>query len=891
MTRRPALLRLVEWLLRRRLPDDWAEFALGDLEEGFRRRASRSRLDASAWLIRQTLVSLVAPAPRQRTAASITDRRRALLSAGHLWREVRRTFQARPLFTAACVGILAAGIGSATAVSSAAYAMLFRPLPLPHSERLLSGYALREGFDPFGTSPLEYSAFKGRVAAIESFGLARRQISTVRADGEAVRVQAAAVTGDYLETSGVAAAIGRSLSASDDRPGDAPVAVISHSLWVGHLAGRPDVVGQALVIDGRPATIVGVLPAGFDLPYATEIWIPLQMVFDALPLQDRLASAYTPIARLRPGVSLERANEEIAAIARSLADEYPQRRGWTYRAITLRQQLLGDLDGRTTQVIGLVLGAVAFLLVICCVNVGNLLLLRAADRERDDAIRTAMGASRAQLALERLVECLGIGVSGGFAGVAFAAAIAPVLVAVNPIQASALGPSLTDFRVDGVMLAIGAVIAAATTLLIAVVPHLRPASRSAPAATLASSGPRTGFSRDQRGRLRFLVASQIAIAVLLLVGSGLVLRSFAALRHTDVGFRTGGIAASQLTLPPRMFTDHRRRSADLERLVASVRQIPGVTSAGITTNTPLQRPSFDSVYTIEGRPALNPQEVPISGHRVVTPGYLRMIGVRLLQGRLLSDGDTADAPRVVVITEELARQAWPGEDPIGRRIRRGRATDTHHPWLTVVGVVADVKEDRFNFRIDRAAWYLPYAQENSAAPPNLVVESQADPGVLAAAIRERVRAFDPDVATSTLISLEDQVTEILATERFAAVMLSALGCAGLLLAIVGLYGAISHSVWAQRQEIALRLAVGAPRARVVRMVVREVALVALTGSAAGTIAAAVAANGLRAMLYEVEPHDALTYGSVMLLLVAAAAAAAVVPALRAARVDPARLLR
>jgi putative ABC transport system permease protein len=245
---------------------------------------------------------------------------------------------------------------------------------------------------------------------------------------------------------------------------------------------------------------------------------------------------------------------------------------------------------------------------------------------------------------------------------------------------------------------------------------------------------------------------------------------------------------------------------------------------------------------------------------------------------------------VVVITEALARQAWPGEDPIGRRIRRGRAADTH-PWLTVVGVVSDVKEDRFNFRIDRAAWYLPYAQESSAAAPNLVVESQADPGVLAAAVRDRLRAFDPEVAASTLAPLEAQVAEILATERFAAVMLSALAGAGLLLAIVGLYGAISHIVSAQRQEIALRMAVGAPRGRVVRMVVREVVLVALRGTVAGAVAAAAAANGLRAMLYQVEPHDAVTYASVMLLLMVAAAAAAFLPALRAARVNPAGLLR
>jgi putative ABC transport system permease protein len=257
---------------------------------------------------------------------------------------------------------------------------------------------------------------------------------------------------------------------------------------------------------------------------------------------------------------------------------------------------------------------------------------------------------------------------------------------------------------------------------------------------------------------------------------------------------------------------------------------------------------------------------------------------------LLSDSDTADSPRVVVITEELARQAWPGEDPIGRRIRRGRATDTH-PWLTVVGVVSDVKEDRNNFRAHRAAWYLPYAQENSSAPPNLAIESQVDVSTLAAAIRQQVRAFDPDAAVSELVPFELHVAELLSTERFAAVMLSALAAAGLLLAVVGLYGAISHIVRAQRSEIALRIAVGAARGRVILMVVREVMLVAVLGTIAGTLVAAAGATGLSVVLYEVAPHDAITYCGVAGLLIVVSAAAAFGPALRAARVDPAGLLR
>jgi predicted permease len=891
MSRRLRLLPLVQWLLRQRLPDEWAEFVLGDLEEEYHRRRRQSSFAASTWLVRQALVCLSLPAPATRGRIQPVPAPRIALRPSHLLRSAWRTFRARPLLTVSCIGILAAGVGSATAVSAAVYALLIRPLPLPASERLVSGYALREGFDPFGTSLAEYSAFKAGVASFESIGVARSQPSTLRASGDTVRVQAAVVTSDYLTTAGALPALGRTILPADDRPGSAAVVVIGHSLWIRQFARHPDAVGRSLTIDGRAATVIGILPPGFDLPSATEMWMPLQVAIDTLPLQDRLASTYMPLARLRPGAGIGRANEEIATIVKALAEEYPQRRGWTYRAIGLRQQLIGDLDGRTTRIVGLVVAAIVFLLVICCVNVANLVLLRAADRERDEAIRVALGASGGQLTLERLAESMAIGLTGGAAGLALTAWVAPLLSTLNPVRPAAFGPALTEFRIDALTIAIGASISVLMTILTAIVSHTRSDSRSDVAATLAASGPRTGLGRARRTRLRLLVAAQIAVAVLLLVGSGLVLRSFAALRDTDIGFRTRGIASSQLTLPPRMFTDHNRRAADLERLVASVREIPGITNAGITTNIPLQRGSFDSFYTVEGRPVQNPNDVPITGHRLVTPGYLGLLGLRLMKGRLLSESDTATAPLVVVITEELARQAWPGEEPIGRRIRRGRSTDTTNPWLTVVGVVSDVKEDRFNFRTDRAAWYLPYAQQNSSAPPNLVIESQADIGTLATAVRQRVRAFDPDVAASELVSFDVHVAELLITERFAAVMLSALACAGLLLAVIGLYGAISHIVRAQQPEIALRIAVGAARGRVVGMVVREVMLVAMLGTIAGIVVAAVGANGLSAVLYEVRPHDAVTYGGVALLLIVVSVAAAFVPAVRAAQVDPAGLLR
>ena len=888
--RRPSrALRVASWIVKRRLSPEWAEFVLGDLEEEFHRRSRQSGSGASRWLLWQALLFAVRPGPRYGSGIIDGDDQHILNNPLHFLREWRRALRARPMLSATCMLIIALGVGSTTAVSSGVYALLYRPLPLPESERLVSGFALREGFDPFGTSLLEFSTFRARATTFEQSGLARQHLAAVRLGHETVRIQGAAVTADYLPTVGVSPFSGRAISTADDRPGGPAVAVVSHAFWVEYLARREDAVGSILMIDGRLTTVVGIMPAGFDLPFGAQLWTPLQLAIDAMPLEQRLPSAYSLIARLRPGVPLEQANQDVAAIARSLGEEYPQRRGWTYRLIGLRQQLLGDIDGRTTRTIALILTAVVFLLGICCVNVANLLLLRAAERERDEAVRLAIGASARQLGLERFAEYLLTGLTGGAAGVVLSAWIAPQLAALNPVRATSFAPLLTDFRLDGVMFAIGGVIAATSALVVAIAPRLRLGPHQAVAARLVASAPRAGLSRRHKTRLRVLVAAQMAIAVLLLVGGGLVLRSFAALREADPGFRPEGLVSAQLTLP-HAYADHRRRTVALDRLLESIRSIPGVTSAGLTTNIPLQRVSVDSFYTVEGRPVLNPNDVPMTAHRVVTSEYLSVIGVRLIRGRLLNAGDIVEAPRVVVISEELARQAWPGQDPIGRRIRRGRSSETR-PWLTVVGVVGDVKEDRFNFRIDRAVWYLPYAQEDSPASPNLVIRGQGDLSALSAAVRARVRAFDADIAVSEPTPLVAHVADLLITERFAAVFLSTLAASGLLLATLGLYGAISQIIKAQRSEIALRLAVGAPRAHVVHMVVREALLVGLGGAVAGAILAGTSANGLRSILYRVEPFDPATYAGVILLLLLATAVAACVPAWHAVRVDPARLLR
>ena len=523
----------------------------------------------------------------------------------------------------------------------------------------MSGVALREGFDPFNTSLLEFSAFQSAVPAFDTSGFARQQISAVRVGADAIRVQAAAVTAGYLATVGVAPAIGRSLVTSDDRPGANAVALIGHAFWIRHLAGRADVLGQTLVIDGEPTTVIGVMPPGFDLPFSAEIWVPLRLTIEALPLAERLPSAYSLIARLRADASIDRANDETAAVGRTLAEALPQRRGWTYRVVGLRPYLPGDLDGRTMRMIGILAGAVLFLLVICCVNVANLLLLRQAERSRDDAVRLAIGASTRQLAVERFVEHAGIGAAGGIAGVCLSLWIAPILAALNPVHAASFEAALTDFRLDGPMLPLGGVITAGTALVVGLIARVRLPGTSNLTGALASSAPRVGLTNAQRSRLQLLVAAQVAVAVLLLVGGGLIARTFIALRSADVGFRPADIFSTQLTLPSHALGDHRRRAADLDRLVRAVQALPGVSGAAVTTNLPLQRVSIDSFYTVEGRPSVNLHDVPITAHRVVTPGYLELMGMRLIGGRQLGDRDTADAPRVVVVSKVLADRHIP----------------------------------------------------------------------------------------------------------------------------------------------------------------------------------------------------------------------------------------
>ena len=815
-----------------------------------------------------------------------------------IWQDLRfgiRTLRARPGFTLVVVATLALGVGANTAIFSAINALLLRPLPVADVDRLVYGAALREGYDPFGTSLLDYELYRAEARGLASVGLGTPRTFTLLGRGEPEHLRAAAVTASYLPTLGVGPALGRAFTGAEDRPGGPAVALLGHDLWQRRFGGDRGVLGRPLSLEGTSYTVIGVLPRGFDMPYAAEVWVPLQADIAALPLDQRAATAHELVARLAPGIGREQAGAELKRLAARLERDYPQiRRGWSYGIVPLRRLLLSDLTGRTQRsLLALSLG-VGFLLLLCCANVAGLLLARGLARQGELATRLALGAGRGRLTRQLLTESLLLALLGGALGVLLAAWMGPLLRALSPIQALVLGAYLTDFRLDGRVLSFAAAITVADAALFGLLPALGLARSATPASSLAEGARRTGAGAGSRRAMAALVVGEVAMATTLLVGGGLMLRSFQRLHALELGFRPDGLLAVELPLSRQHYPDRDRQVLFMERLLERVRALPGVTAAGVTLNVPMQRGiTIDTVFAVEGQPPPPPDRVPITAHRPVSPGYLETLGVELLEGRLLDSRDRAGALPVVVVSEELVRQAWPEGDALGKRLCRVRA-GVRGPWMTVVGVVADVKEDRFGFRVARPVWYVPYAQEPFPAPSGmpleLVVRAGEAPGA-AATVRRAVHAVDPSQPVASVLPMREYLADVLIAERFGAVLMGTLAGFGLLLAGIGLYGLMAYVVGQRRREMGLRIALGARPAVLLRRVVADGAALVALGLALGTVAAWGLARMLAGSLYEVRPGDPATFAGAALAIAAVGLLACALPARRAARVDPMVALR
>ncbi len=812
-----------------------------------------------------------------------------------LWQDIRygaRMLLKQPGFSLICIAALALSIGANTAIFSAANALLLRPLPVEDIDRVVVPVTLREGFDPFGSPFLEYAAYRDRAHCFSSSGVATARSFNLTGRGEPERVRGATVTANYLSTLGIKPVLGRTFSADDDRPGGPPVALISYGLWQKHFGSNADVISQSLNLDGRSYNIVGVMPPGFDLPGIADIWVPLQVDIDSLPLTERAATNNTIVARLRPGVSLGQADAELKAITRQLEQEYPDfRRGWTVKVVSLRQDLLGDLEGRVHNALFALMAGVAFLLLICCANVANLQLARGVARERELVLRRALGAGRWRIARQLLTENMLLAVLGGMAGLLFAYWLLPILAWLNPIQGISLAAFFHNFSIDRRVLAFALCVSVLTGVAFGLLPALKGAGAHELMPRIKQGDQHSRGDVAGRRWLNGLIVAEIAIALTLLICGGLMVQSFQRLQHVALGFNPDNLLTMKMVLPVTKYSEYRQRITFADEVVERTRNLPGVESAGTTTNIPLERETaYDAIFDVEGRPSANPNDVPITAHRIVSPGYLETMGVTLIRGRLINKSDRADSLPVVVVSEEFARKAWPGEDAIGKRVRRIRAGQIF-PWMTVVGVVKDVKEDLFNYRIKRPVWYVPYAQVENNFPLNLVVRTRIDPKSLTAALRDVVRTADPDQPISNIMTMNTILSNVLVTERFGAVLMGTLAISGLMLASIGLYGVMAYAVKQRTGEIGLRIALGAQRKHVLALFMGEGIKLTLLGVIIGLIAAWAATRLLVSLLFGLGATDAPTFCAISLVLGLVGLIACYFPARRALSVDPIIALR
>ncbi len=812
-----------------------------------------------------------------------------------LWQDLRygaRMLLKQPGFSLICIAALALSIGANTAIFSAANALLLRPLPVEDIDRLVSTFALREGFDPFACSFLEYAAYRDRTHLFSSSGVATQRSFNLIGQGEPERVRGATVMADYLSTLGTKPVLGRVFSADEDRPGGPPVALIGYTFWQKHFAGSAGAIGQPLNLDGRTYTVLGVMPAGFDLPAAAEIWLPLQTNIENLPLSERAATANEILARLVPGVTVKQADTELKAIARQLEQEYPNfRRGWSVKVISLRQDLLGDLEGHVRKALFALAGGVGFLLLICCANVANLQLARGIARQRELALRRALGAGRWRLVRQLLTESMLLAFLGGVAGVILANWLVPILAALNPIRGISFAAFLHNFEIDRRVLAFAFFVTLVTGIIFGLVPALKAAGARELMPRIKEADQRSGAAASGRRWLNGLIVAEMAIALTLLICGGLMVQSFRRLQHVALGFSPDNLLTMKMVLPASKYSQYRQRVAFTDQVLEQVRHLPGVVSAGTTTNIPLERETaYDAVFNVEGRPTTNPNDVPITSHRIVSPGYLETLGVTLIKGRLIDQSDRAETLPVVVVSREFARQAWPGEDAIGKRVRRIRIGQTF-PWMTVVGVVSDVKEDRFNYRINRPVWYVPYPQVENDFPVNLIIRAALDPTSLTAAARDAIHNIDPDQPVSNIMTMNTNLSSVLVTERFGAVLMGTLAGCGLLLASIGLYGVMAYSVRQRTGEIGIRIALGAQPKHVLRLIMGYGMKLTILGVSIGLVAAWAATRLLASLLFGLGATDAATFCAISVLLGLVGLIACYFPVRRALSVDPVIALR
>ena len=798
-------------------------------------------------------------------------------------RYAARMMGKNPGFTLIAVITLALGIGANTAIFTVVNAVLLRPLGFHDPSRLVI-VAEKSPYPTITTSYENYVDWRAQSQSFESMEGTRGATIALTGAGDPERLNSRYATAGLFPLLGVDAVVGRTFRAEEDAAGGAPVVLLSYGLWQRRFGGAADAVGKSITLDSRPYTIVGVLPKGFELLQPADVFLPFTPWAKTLPDDRNWHPGIYAVARLKPGVTREQARTEMVGITKRLENQYPEyNTGVSAEVVGLQDRLVQNVRPALL----LLLGAVSFVLLIACVNVANLLLARAASRGREIAIRTSMGASRWRIVRGLLTESVLIAVTGGALGLLVASA------ALGPLLHMAEGsvPQIFSVGLDRSVLLFTLVVSVLTGLVFGIVPALRTGKIDL-RETLneGSRGSTTG--RGHHRILGALVATEIAVALLLLIGSGLLLRSFSRLQEVSPGFQPDHLLVADLPLSQNAYAKPELRYEFFDRLVERAKTLPGVKSAGAASFLPVSGGGSLIQFNIEGRPPKTPHDYVAAGYRTVTPQYMETMGVPLLQGRNIAAGDVEKAPAVVVINASMARTYFPGENPLGKRMQIGATPDKDVPYMEIVGVVGDVLQGLDTDA--KAEMYLPYRQADTVLPVfqlSVVLRTSGDPRLQAAALRSAVREIDPNQPVVKIRTMEENMATSVTEPRFRTWLIGIFAALALVLAAVGIYGVMSYSVNQRTNEMGIRVTLGAQPNDVFRIVVGEGLRLALIGVGVGLIGALAATRVLRTFLYGVSAIDPVTFAVTAALLTLVAVAACYFPARRATRVDPMVALR
>ena len=797
-----------------------------------------------------------------------------------------RTLVKNPGFAAVAVITLALGIGANTAIFSVVNAVLLMPLPFPDAGRLVSVYERTQGGSYNVLSAPNYLAWRDHAEAFENLAVYTTKSYNLAGATEVEHISGQPVTANLFPLLGVHPIRGRTFDAKEDLPGGPKVVVLSYEFWQKHYGGAPGAIGAVLKLDGDSYTILGVMPRAFQIPQtAGEFWVPLQLN----PLDPNSSARglhwLFGLARLKPGMTVAKTESQENRLAEQLGRDYPQTdAGYGLQLVPL----LDDVVGQVKPVLLILLASVGLVLLIACANVANLLLARATGRQREMALRAVLGARRVRMIRQLLTESVLLAIFGGTLGLILAFDAVRVLASLAPVGTV---PRVETIGVDNRVLLFTLIITLVTGVAFGLIPALQ-ASKSSLNDALKEAGRGNDSGRRRRTLRGALVVSEVAVALMLLVGAGLMVVSFKRLTEVNPGFDPHNVLSMRVSLPAAKVSaeqlDSFRRA-----LVEKTAALPGVRSVALTRNLPLSGTDPSLFFTIPGRPPVAAGQEPIARARFVSPGFFHTMNIPVGKGRDFTAQDGVGSLGVVIISETMARQYWPGEDPIGKQIKPGYPASSL--ICTVVGVAGDVRQF-INIQEPPVAYY-PYPQIPASYVPllesyfTLTLRTAASPGSLAGAVRHAIHDFDPDLPVYEVHTMEGLLRDSAAASRFQMVLFGVFAGVGLLLAAVGIYGVISYSVTQRTREIGIRMALGAERGEVLKLVVSDGMRLALAGATLGTAGALALSRFLSGLLYGVEATDPATFAVVFVSLTAVALAACYLPARRATKVDPMVALR